>query len=221
MQEIKKYFSLKKQIACIVIFIIIPVLNSFGQNNTIPIQKRDRIFSEEYSVLKNDSSIKQGVYIRRYHDYVVEKGMYQNGKKYGEWVYFSLDGTFDYAYDYTSKKITKIAQKHKSEDYLRTPVFFDGSPIVPYLYLVSHVVYPQEAKDKNIHGKITLTLYISEKGHITALSLSKKLNPILDKEVLRAAKTFPLDWKWIPATNQGHNVSGKYNIDIEFQLVDE
>ncbi len=196
-------------------------MNSFGQDNTIPIHKKSRFFTEDYSVLQNDTSIKQGTYIKRYHDYVVAKGDYNNGEKYGKWVYFSLDGTFDFEYDYTELKLTKIAQKHKPEDYNKTPVFFDGSPIIPYLYLVSHVVYPAEAKNKNIHGKITLTLYISDEGRITALSLSKKLHPLLDKEVLKTAKTFPREWKWIPATYQGHNVSDKYNIDVEFELMDE
>ncbi len=161
------------------------------------------------------------MYIRKFRDYIVERGDYINGQKSGRWVYFSLDGVFEFEYDYNLKKVTKIANRQTPEEYMQTPVFFDGSPIIPYLYLVSNVCYPDEAKNQNITGKISLKLNISHDGQITALSLSQSLHPLLDKEVLKVAKTFPMDWKWIPATYNGNNIDSEYQIDIEFELYDE
>ncbi len=211
---------MKKQLIYILVLLLFPVVNIAGQNIVLKTTK-GRLFYEEYYVLKSDTSVKNGIYIRKFRDYIVERGAYKNGEKFGIWVYFSLDGMFEFEYDYNLKKVTKIANRQTQEEYMRTPVFFDGSPIIPYLYLVSHVCYPDEAKNKDITGRISLQLNISHDGQITALSLSKNLHPLLDKEVLKVAKTFPADWKWIPATYNGNNIDSEYQIDIEFELYEK
>lgn len=184
------------------------------------LRKQKDSFYQEYYVLKNDTSVKHGWYYRKYKNFIIEQGNYYKNQKTGKWSYFSLDGVFEFEYNYDLKKITKIAQYNKPEDYNKTPVFFDGSPIVPYLYLVSHVQYPSEAKNLNINGKVSLSLNIDSNGNITSLRLTKKLHHLLDKEVLNVAKKFPRDWNWIPATYNGQKVNSEYQIDIEFELVD-
>ncbi|TLX74079.1 energy transducer TonB [Labilibacter sediminis] len=176
-------------------------------------------FLEEYLVLKSDTSIKNGRYIRKYKNDVIERGAYKLGKKTGRWVYFSFEGVFEFEYDYHTNKIVKISGKHKPEDYFETPIFFHGSPLIPYLYMARNIQYPIEAKKHDINGKVTLALKIDSNGQIHSLYLKKKLHPLLDKEVIKVAKTFPNNWKWVPATYNGKKINSEYQIDIEFELV--
>ncbi len=190
----------------------------FSQDETALIKSEHDRFYEEYSVLKSDSTIKQGKYFRLYRGDIIEKGEYYNNHKVGKWRYFSLDAIFQYEYNYDTRSFVKIAGKNTAQDYLETPVCFNGSPIVPYLYMVRNVRYPIEAKKHDVRGRSQLTININKKGEITSFYVSKKLHPLMDKEIIRVAKTFPDSWTWIPATYEGQNTDGQYTIDIEFDI---
>ncbi|MGQ1784243.1 MULTISPECIES: energy transducer TonB [unclassified Saccharicrinis] len=184
------------------------------------IRKSNGPFSEEYLALRSDTSIKEGRYLKKYKNFVIERGAFKNNNKFGRWVYFSLDGHFEFEYDYNSQKVIKIANKQTPEEYMETPVLFLGSPLIPYLFMVNNIVYSDEAKDKNIKGKIILAIRVNNKGQITSLFIQEKLHPLLDKEVMRVAKTMPLHWEWIPATYNGENINSEYLIDIQFELAE-
>ncbi|SMO76635.1 TonB family C-terminal domain-containing protein [Saccharicrinis carchari] len=184
------------------------------------IRKSNGAFYEEYLALASDTSIKEGRYLKRYRDYVIEQGAFKNNQKYGRWAYFSLDGVFEFEYDYNTHKVIKISTRQTPEEYMETPILFHGSPIIPYLYMVRNIYYPTEAKNKNISGKVVLAININKKGEVTSLYLKEKLHPLLDKEVMKVAKTMPAHWQWIPATYHGQNISGEYLIDIEFELTE-
>ena len=210
--------NLKKLLFLIAFAFIILCVNA----QTIKhIQRINDIFYEDYHALVNDTSIKSGLYIKKYKDYVIERGLFRNNKRFGKWAYFSLDGIFEFEYDHTNCKVVKISTKHNPEDYLETPIFFYGSPIIPYLYMVRNIVYRSEAKNKNITGRVSLAINIDKTGQITNFYIKEKLHPILDREVIRVAKTMPTDWQWIPATYHGQNISSEYLIDIEFELIDK
>jgi len=189
-----------------------------GQETQL-IHKENGPFYEEYLALQSDVTIKNGNYIRKYKKYVIEQGSYKQGEKCGRWTYFSFEGIFEFEFDYSTNKVVKIAGKHSAEDYLETPVFYLGSPIIPYLYMAQNIRYPEEAKEFNINGKISLSLKVNRNGRILSLHLTKKLHPLLDKEVIKIAKTFPINWEWVPATFHGKNIDSEYQIDIEFELV--
>ncbi len=194
-------------------------LNTSAQETTLLTKKYD-FFYEQYYALKNDTSIKHGRYFRKYKGFMIERGVYKNGEKNGRWVYFSLNGVFEFEYDYNTKKVTKIANRQTPDEYLETPVFFDGSPLIPYIYIVNHIDYPQIAKNQDIKGKVTLAVSVNTEGKPVQLQIIHKLHPLLDKEVLRVAKTFPRNWNWIPATYNGQNAVSEYHIDVQFELVE-
>jgi TonB family protein len=182
------------------------------------IKKKYGSFYEEYYTLKNDTSIKHGRYFRKYKKDIIEQGNYKQGVKDGRWAYFSLEGVFEFEYDYNKKKVSNMAARHSEEDFKETPVLFHGSPIIPYLYMVTRVRYPSEAKNKDITGKIILALNIDKNGKLTSLYIKEKLHPSLDHEVMKVAKTFPLHWEWIPASFHGQPINSQYTIEIEFEL---
>ena len=202
-----------------VFYLFFCFVNSQAQETTIQ-SKKYGFFYEQYYALKNDTSIKHGRYFRKYKGYVIERGVYKNGEKSGRWAYFSLNGIFEFEYDYNVQKVTKIANRQTPDEYFETPVFFDGSPLIPYVYIVNHIDYPQVAKNQEVTGRVTLAVSVDSAGRPVQLQIIKKLHPMLDREVLRVAKTFPRSWNWIPATYNGQNVSNEYHIDIEFELVE-
>ncbi len=185
------------------------------------VRKHNGPFFEEYLAFTSDTAIKDGRYLKKYKDFIIEQGIYKENKKFGRWAYFSLDGIFEFEYDHNTQKVIKISSKQTPEEYTETPVLFLGSPIIPYLFMVNHIVYADEAKNKNITGKIVLAIRINSKGQITSLFIKEKLHPILNAEVMRVAKTIPSHWQWIPATYKGKNINSEYLIDIQFDLTEE
>ena len=210
---------MKYSIFILISFLLLLSHSSLAQSAKT-IRKANGVYYEEYLALKSDTSIKNGRYLKKYKGYIIERGAYKNNVKYGRWAYFSLDGYFEFEYDYTNNKVVKISQKETPEEYLETPVLFHGSPIVPYLFMVQNINYPNEAKQKDIAGKVVLAININKKGKITSLFIKEKLHPLLDKEVMKVAKTMPRHWEWIPATYHGQNIDGEYLIEINFELTD-
>lgn len=175
-------------------------------------------FTYEYYVQKSDTSVKDGSYKLYYKEKIIENGNYIKNSKSGLWQYFSLDGVFEYEYDYDRNRVTKMSGKKGDDIKQNTPCLFLGSPIIPYLFIVNNIYYPEKARKKKLAGKVILALKISEKGELWTIYLYQKLDPLLDSEVMRVARTFPADWKWLAATRNGVPIDGEYLITIEFEL---
>jgi TonB family protein len=101
-----------------------------------------------------------------------------------------------------------------------TPCLFLGSPLIPYLYIVNKMHYPEKARVKKLGGRVILALKINRKGELWSMYLYKKLDPVLDSEVMRVARSFPDNWQWLPATRNGTKIDGEYLISIEFDPED-
>ena len=183
---------------------------------TKKVKKTAGFFTSEYHVLSSDTSIKEGAYRLFYKNRIIENGSFSENKRSGIWQFFSLNGVLEYEYDFNSKKILKLAGKNSQDLKNETPCLFLGSPLIPYLYIVNKMHYPEKARDKKIGGRVILVLKINGKGELWSMYLYKKLDPLLDKEVMRVARTFPESWQWLPATLKGKKIEGEYTIAIEF-----
>ena len=82
-------------------------------------------------------------------------------------------------------------------------------------YVNSMVVYPKEAKEKGITGRVFTEFIIDTDGSITEVKLMRGVNPLLDAEVLRVLKTSP---KWTPGKHQGKAVKVKYAFPYLFSV---
>ena len=174
-------------------------------------------FREVYYVLKEDTSVKYGNYRLYYKKKIIENGFYNQNNKSGVWQFFSLNGILEYEYDFDTKKVVKIAGKEEADLKQKTPCLFLGSPLIPYLFIVKNIHYPDQAQKINLGGTVILALKINKKGKLWSMYLFKKLDPVLDREVMRVAKDFPDYWQWLPATQNGESVDGQYLITIEFE----
>ena len=82
-------------------------------------------------------------------------------------------------------------------------------------FLQENVIYPQEAKEKGIEGKIVVSFVVEIDGSLTNFEVLKNLNSIFEEEALRAAKTMP---KWIPGEKDGEPVRVRSHVFIYFKL---
>ena len=112
----------------------------------------------------------------------------------------------------------RIAGTARHELARATPCMFKGSPLIPYLFIVGHLNYPEKAKELDISGEVELGLRISKDGSIHSYYLSKKLHPILDRAVMQVAGKMPSEWEFLAATRMGNPINGEYRITIQFEL---
>ncbi|RYD52989.1 MAG: energy transducer TonB [Sphingobacteriales bacterium] len=87
---------------------------------------------------------------------------------------------------------------------------FDGDLIA---FLIQHTVYPKEARENGIGGRVNVKVVIDETGQVTDPIIEKSVHPLLDAEALRVVKLMP---PWKPGMQNGHAVRVFYTIPIKF-----
>nr|WP_068887733.1 TonB family protein [Pedobacter panaciterrae] len=98
---------------------------------------------------------------------------------------------------------------------LETQPSFPGGMEKFYEFLKKTVKYPKEAQDKNIQGKVFVSMVVEKDGTLTDIKVDRKLGGGTDEEAVRVLKASP---KWVPGVQQGQKVRVKYNIPISFTL---
>lgn len=83
------------------------------------------------------------------------------------------------------------------------------------IFLNNNVVYPQQAKDNDIQGRVYASFIVDEKGLVTNVNIVIGVNKFLDNEALRVIRLIP---KWIPATKNGVAVIEVKTLNIDFSL---
>lgn len=78
-----------------------------------------------------------------------------------------------------------------------------------------NLIYPKEAKEKNIQGRVMAGFTIDERGKITDIRILNGADPLLDKEALRVLSLSP-DWE--PGRVDGKAVPVSYSFPVIFLL---
>lgn len=92
---------------------------------------------------------------------------------------------------------------------------FKGGKAKMYEYLSTNVMYPAEAIDANIQGKVYVQFIVTNKGKIIDAEIVKGFHELLDKEALRVIKQMP---KWVAGKQKGKKVNVRYIIPINFKI---
>jgi TonB family protein len=95
---------------------------------------------------------------------------------------------------------------------------FPGGQQALINYLKTNLVYPEDAKELGIEGKVFVSFVIFEDGSIQQVSILRGINgnKSCEKEALRLIKQMP---KWIPAQNEyGQIIKGRMKIPVIFRL---
>lgn len=83
-------------------------------------------------------------------------------------------------------------------------------------YVLSRLIFPQEAIDMGLKGKIEVSFVIDDKGNVKDVRVVRSADPMLDNLVVNAVKSSP---KWTPGkqNNMPVNVSFKLPVSFNFQ----
>lgn len=82
-------------------------------------------------------------------------------------------------------------------------------------FLSENIVYPDEAQEKGISGRVMVQYVIEKDGSVTEVKVMKGVDPLLDAEAVRVVKAMP---KWKPGTVNGKPVRVKYMLPIVFKI---
>lgn len=175
-------------------------------------------YTYEHTVLKSDSSTLHGWSKTMYKGRVVEQGNYANNECVGKWQFFSFKGIFDYEFNFDTNEVTKISGVSAKPPFKTHPSLFLGSPIIPHLFIVHNVFYPQRAIDENIKGAVTVALQISPEGKVVSSAIEKGGDKVLNDEVIKAVRKFPKEWRWVPALDDNKPIADTYRIVVFFDL---
>lgn len=84
-------------------------------------------------------------------------------------------------------------------------------------FMSENTVYPQEAMDKGIEGRVMVKFVVDDRGHIGDIhTVGKKADPLLEDAALKVIAAMP-DWQ--PGEDEkGNKVKVMYTIPVQFKL---
>ena len=83
-------------------------------------------------------------------------------------------------------------------------------------YLASEIVYPAEAQEKGISGRVYAEFVIETDGSVSNITIIRGVDPLLDNEVLRVVKSS--SGNWTPGKHEGKPVRVLYKFPFVFRL---
>lgn len=109
--------------------------------------------------------------------------------------------------------------KHEEENKVfeaveQMPMFPGGNGAL-MKWLNDNVHYPVVAQENGVSGRVVVSFIVERDGSITDVKVFKSIDPSLDKEAMRAARSMP---NWVPGKQNGTTVRVKYNLPVAFRL---
>jgi len=81
-------------------------------------------------------------------------------------------------------------------------------------FIQDNLVYPKEALEQGIEGRVICRFLIREDGSIDKVEIQRSLSEETDQEALRIIKSMP---QWIPGKQMGENTAVYYTLPILFK----
>jgi TonB family protein len=92
---------------------------------------------------------------------------------------------------------------------------FPGGEAGLIRFLQTNIVYPQNALEQKIQGKVLLRFVVNEDGSVSDVKVVRSVCPDLDREAWRVVKLLP---RFIPGKRNGQPVKVYFNLPIVFKL---
>src|SRR4030042_2256255 len=93
---------------------------------------------------------------------------------------------------------------------------FPGGNKALLAYIAKNLVYPREALDNNIEGRVILQFVVKEDGSVGRIEIMKGVDPLLDQEATRVIGMLP---KLKPGKQNGVAVPVWFSVPVTFQLI--
>lgn len=122
-----------------------------------------------------------------------------------------------------SKKNDSVIQKDSSRtsDTTEALTFVEVMPVFPggqdamLKFIATHTIYPSEAIEKNIQGKVYVRFIVKSDGSVRNIAVIRGVHASLDAEAVRVVQSMP---NWIPAQQNGKPVNVQFTLPINFSL---
>lgn len=82
-------------------------------------------------------------------------------------------------------------------------------------FLSTNIIYPQEAQENEIQGRVVVQFVVEKDGIINNATVIRGVDEDLNREALRVVNKMP---RWIPGMNNGTPVRTYFNLPITFKL---
>ena len=94
---------------------------------------------------------------------------------------------------------------------------FQGSDTMEFTkWVFSQIKYPEEAKEKQIQGRVTLQFTIAKDGNVKDVTVAKSSgSKLLDDEAVRVVSMSP---QWEPGKQNGEPVNVRFTFPVVFQM---
>ena len=92
---------------------------------------------------------------------------------------------------------------------------FRGGEQKLFEFIGNNLVYPQEAKEAGVEGKVFVEFYIERDGTVCDAKVLRGIGYGCDEEALRVIGLMP---KWYPGKVRGKSVRVRYTLPINFML---
>lgn len=84
-----------------------------------------------------------------------------------------------------------------------------------YQYLATNIVYPSDAREEKVSGKVLVSFVIEKDGSVSNVKVLRSPDERLSREAERVVKAMP---KWKPGRQGGKKVRVQYALPIQFKL---
>ncbi len=115
----------------------------------------------------------------------------------------------------TEKPVEKKMDDNKVYDVPDIKPQFPGGDTGLYKYLGEHIIYPVEAQEEGISGRVVVQFVVTKEGKVGDVKVLRGKHPALDKEAVRVVKSLPA---FKPGLVSGHPVNCWYTLPITFRL---
>lgn len=96
------------------------------------------------------------------------------------------------------------------------PLFNNGKPEIEFRkYIAANLVYPQEAIDNGVEGRVTVTFVINEEGYLTDLEIVDSPHPVLSNAAMKTIQGSP---PWTPGKQRTRPVKVRFYFPVIFRL---
>ena len=92
---------------------------------------------------------------------------------------------------------------------------FPGGEQAMMDFVSKNVVYPKEAQEKGISGRVMVSFIVEKDGSVNEVKIVRGIGGGCDEEAVRVVKAMP---KWKPGKEKGKPVRVSYIMPIFFKL---
>jgi TonB family protein len=174
-----------------------------------------------YLSSKDDVEIHHGERKEWYHTgHLFFEGTYVDGNKDGEFKAYWPDESVERTEQYNKGKLISATcfdykgNKIECVDFEKGPEFPGGDEAL-YMFLANNIIYPHEAREAGIQGKVYLTFIVEPNGEITNIRVLQGIGGGCDEECIRIIKMMP---RWSPGYLGNKPVRVQFNLPVTFTL---